>query len=221
MSRLFSPEVLEIVGRSLLISSGATIVALVFALPLSLSLLKSECRFSHTVIVISNSFLSIPAVVIGLVCYLMFSNQGPLGVLHLLYTTWAMMIAQAILVFPIILSLTVSGMKPIVKPLGDTILTMGANKFQLLFSLLYEGRRQFLAATIMGFSRVIGETGMTLMVGGNIKGETRVMTTTIALETMKGNFELAVMLGIVLLTLAVLINILLNIFIGKNNAAWV
>jgi len=221
MTSVLAPEVVEIVARSLAVSGCATAAAMAFALPVSLALLRSESRLARAVIVVSNSFLSVPAVVIGLGCYLLLSRNGPLGLLRLLYTPWAMIAAQAILAFPIILSLTVSGMKLIVKPVGDTILTMGANRFQFLLSLLYEGRRQFFAAAIMGFSRVIGETGMTMMVGGNIKGETRVMTTTIALETMKGNFELAVILGVILLAVAVVINIILNLYVGRNNASWV
>ena len=219
MPGLIAPQVVEIAGRSLWVSGCATLLALFFALPLGMVLLRSEKKAAGAVIVLSNSFLSIPAVVIGLTCYLFFSRGGPLGALHLLYTPLAMILAQALLAFPIILSLTVSGLKPIIKPVGDTLLTMGANKVQLTLSLVYEGRRQFFAAAIMGFSRVVGETGMTLMVGGNIKWETRVMTTTIALETMKGNFELAVSLGVILLCLAVAINIALNLFIGRNDAS--
>ena len=213
-----SPEITEIVGRSFAVSISATLLASLFAIPLAVHLSLNDFRGKKAVVVITHSMLSIPAVVIGLCCYLLFTRTGPLGPLRLLYTPWAIILAQALLSFPIAVSLIYSGLQPVAKPLRDTLLTLGAGPVRTLFSLLYEGRRQVLSALIMAFSRVVGETGMTMMVGGNIKGHTRVMTTTIALETLKGNFELAIWLGIILFLVAVVINLVLHLLVGDVHA---
>lgn len=218
MTNLFTSEVTEIVVRTFIISFTATCAALIFATPIGFLLIGTKNKITKILIITFNSFMSIPAVLIGLVCYLVFSGKGFLGFFRLLYTPYIMIIAQAILAFPIIISMIVAAMKSVADLVGDTLLSLGANRFQQKLSILYEGRRQFIAAATIGFSRVIGETGMTMMVGGNIKGETRVMTTTIALETMKGNFEIAIILGFVLFAVAVIINIILNCLLEKKNA---
>lgn len=218
MTNLFTSEVTEIVVRTFIVSFTATCVALIFATAIGFLLIGTKSKIARTLIIFFNSFMSIPAVLIGLVCYLVFSGKGILGFFGLLYTPYLMIIAQAILAFPVIISMKVAAMKPIVDSVGETLLSLGANRFQQKISIFYEGRRQFIAAATIGFSRVIGETGMTMMVGGNIKGETRVMTTTIALETMKGNFEIAIILGVVLFAVAVIINIIVNYLLEKKNA---
>ena len=211
-------ELVDIVLLSFIVSLTATIAASLLAIPISTYLVLNDFRGKRTVTVLFHGMLSIPAVVIGLCCYLAFTRTGPLGPLKLLYTPGAMIIAQTILALPIVVSLTYAGMNPLAKPLRDTFYSLGDTTSRMVLSLVYETRKQVFAAVIMAFSRVIGETGMTMMVGGNIKGHTRVMTTTIALETMKGNFELAVVLGIILFIVAIVINIILHVILGETHA---
>ncbi|OGF61585.1 MAG: hypothetical protein A2Y62_16935 [Candidatus Fischerbacteria bacterium RBG_13_37_8] len=213
-----NPEIFEVVVRSFFVSSAAILISSIIAIPLAVYISLKEFKGKKIFLAVINSFLAVPAVAIGLFCYLLFARNGFLGFFHLLYTAKAMIIAQALLAFPIILSLTVSGLQILAKPLRDTLFTLGLSPLQTVFSLLYELRRQVVTAIIMAFSRVIGETGMTLMVGGNIKGETRVMTTTIAMETMKGNFELAITLGIILLSTAIILNIVTQLLLGETHA---
>lgn len=211
-------ELIDIVLLSFFVSLSATLAASLLAVPAAVYLVLNDFRGKRAVTVIVHGMLSVPAVVIGLCCYLAFTRGGVLGPLKLLYTPGAMIIAQTILALPIVVSLTYAGMNPLAKPLRDTFYSLGDSTFRMISSLVYETRKQVFAAVIMAFSRVIGETGMTMMVGGNIKGHTRVMTTTIALETMKGNFELAVVLGIILFSVAILINIVLHVIVGESHA---
>jgi len=208
-------EIIEIVGLSILVSGSATIIAGIFGIPIGLYLACKEFRFKRLVIVLLNTWLALPAVLIGLLVYIFLSRRGPAGTLGLLFTPYAIILAQAILATPIISALCLSALKGMAKEIRDVCYSLGANRFQTVFLLIKEGKFAFLTAIITGFSRIIGETGMTLMVGGNIKGETRVMTTTIALETMKGNFEIGIAIGVVLLSVAVIINLLLQIIQGK------
>ena len=159
--------------------------------------------------------MAIPAVLIGLLVYILVTRRGLLGFLGLLFTPWAMVMAQAVLAFPIITALSLSALKGVAKETKDLAFSLGATPFQMSLAIIRQGKFAFLTAVIAGFSRVIGETGMSLMVGGNIKGETRVMTTAISLETMKGNFELGIALGLVLLLVALLLNIFLQLLQGK------
>lgn len=217
MEIILTSDFLSIVALTFTVSLSATFLAVISAVPLSFILIESKSKFAKIVVVFANGLMSVPAVVIGLICYMVFSGSGFLGFLNLLYTPYLMVIAQFLLAFPIMLSMTVSSMKPVVFSVGETIVSLGASEIQKKISLLYEGRRQLATAAIVGFSRVVGETGMTLMVGGNIKGQTRVMTTTIALETMKGNFEIAVYLGIILLITALLINLLIYLLSERKD----
>lgn len=214
---LFPPkrEIIEIILLSLVVSFSATLLASFFSLPIGIFLAVKEFRLKRVLIAILNTWLAIPAVLIGLLVYMFLSRRGYAGALGLLFTPYAMIIAQAILATPIIIILSLSSLKRIAKDVKDISYALGANKIQFMLILIKEGKFAFLTSIISGFSRVIGETGMTLMVGGNIKGETRVMTTAIALETMKGNFEIGIAIGIVLLLVAVMINILLQLLQGK------
>jgi tungstate transport system permease protein len=214
---LFPPEkeIIEIVVISLLVSGSATIIAGVVGIPIGVYLALKEFKFKRAIIIIINTWLALPAVLIGLLIYIFLSRRGPLGTFGFLFTPYALIIAQTILATPIICALSLSALKGIAKDVKDISYSLGANRFQTALILIKEGKFAFLTSVITGFSRVIGETGMTLMVGGNIKGETRVMTTAIALETMKGNFEIGIAIGIVLLFVAVIINIILQIVQGK------
>ncbi len=214
---LFPPkkDILEIVFLSLLVSGSATLLSAIFSIFLGVFLALREFKGKRILVGMLNTSLSIPSVLIGLLVYTLLFRKGPFGALSLLFTPYAMVIAQCLLAIPIITTLTFSALKGIAPKTRDVAFTLGASNWQTGFLLLKEGRFAFLSAIIMGFSRVIGETGMALIVGGNIKGETRVMTTTIALETMKGNFEIGISLGIVLLLVAIIINVFLQILQGK------
>ena len=217
LALLFPPrrELLQIVLLSLAVSSCATVLAGLVAVPTGVILALKEFRLKRLVIGILNTALAIPAVLIGLVVYMLVSRRGPLGPLGLLFTPGAMILAQTLLAFPIITALSLAALKGIAKDARDLSLSLGANRWQLAKTLVRQGKFAILTAFIAGFSRVIGETGMTLMVGGNIKGSTRVMTTAISLETMKGNFETGIALGLVLLVTALLVNIGLQSVQGK------
>jgi len=211
-------EVFSVVLLSFSVSLTAVFFSSLFSLPLSLLLALKKFRGNRFIVNSINSLMAVPAVAIGLVIYLLISRRGPLGVLGLLYTPWAMIIAQALLATPIITSLSLQTLKRIGSMVRETAVSLGASGWQMVITILKEAKSSLMAAFIVGFARVIGETGMTMMVGGNIKGATRVMTTAIALETMKGDFELAVALGIILLTVAFLLNIFLQTVQGLGQA---
>ncbi len=210
-----SGEILQVIGLSLLVSGCATVLAGLFAIPCGVFLSLVEFRCKRIVIALLNTALSIPAVLIGLLVYMAVTHRGPFGFLGLLFTPWAIILAQALLAFPIITALALSALKGLAAETRDLAYSLGASRRQMALAVIRQGRFAFLTAVIAGFSRVIGETGMTLMVGGNIKGETRVMTTAISLETMKGNFEFGIALGLVLLLVALLVNAGLQYVQGK------
>lgn len=217
LSFLFPPkkEIIEIVLLSLFVSGSATIIAGFFGIPLGIFVVLKDFKLRRFVIGFFNTCLAIPSVVIGLVVYILLSRKGPLGGFGFLFTPYAIILAQAILATPIITALTITAFKSIAKDIRDVSYSLGADRFQMVMTLLKEGKFAFLTAIITAFSRVIGETGMTLMVGGNIKGLTRVLTTAISLETMKGNFELGLALGVVLFFVAIVLNIILQLFQGN------
>jgi tungstate transport system permease protein len=210
-----SRELLSIVGLSLLVSGAATLLAAAIGAPLGLWLSVAEFRGRRFLIWLVQTALSIPAVLIGLVVYILVSRRGLLGFMGLLFTPGAIILAQALLATPIIAALTLAALKGQAREARDLAYSLGASRGRMLGTIVRQGRFAFLTAMITGFSRVIGETGMTLMVGGNIKGATRVMTTAISLETMKGNFEIGLALGIVLLVVALLVNAVLQACQGK------
>jgi len=215
LGMLFPPksEILEIVGLSLFVSGCGLILSTCLGLTLGFFLAQinlSPNRFSTLLVNILHTWMALPAICIGLLVYLFFTRQGPLGSLGLLYTPQVMILAQGILATPIVASLSFVAFKQLGKEVRETILSLGANYLQMVLMLIKEARFALLAALITAFARIIGETGMTLLVGGNIKGYTRVMTTAIALETMKGNFELGIALGIILLIVAFIINFCLQ-----------
>jgi tungstate transport system permease protein len=210
-----SGEILRIVALSLVVSGAATLLASLAAVPASLFLALKEFRGKRLLVGLVNTAMSVPAVLIGLLVYGLVNRRGPLGTLGLLFTPGAMVLAQALLAFPLITALALAALKGIAKDARDLALSLGANRLQLAAAVIRQGRFAFLTAIIAGFSRVIGETGMTLMVGGNIKGQTRVLTTAISLETMKGNFEIGIALGIVLLLAALAVNVALQGVQGK------
>ena len=203
-------ELLGIILLSLRVSGTALLLATCIGLPLGALLVLNKIPLRGLITSILNAFMGLPPVVAGLFVYLLLSRSGPLGFLALLYTPAAMIIAQTILAFPIVASLSpaIVGVDPII---GQAARTLGATPFQTSLAVVREARYGILSAVIAGFGRVMAEVGAILIVGGNIAGYTRVMTTTIALETDKGNFELALALGIVLLAISLSINAVIHV----------
>ena len=204
------PYVMEIAGRSLSISGTACLLASLICLPLGSLIHFHHFRGRRALINIIQTLFSVPTVLVGLFVFVLFSRAGPLGELGILFTPPAMVIGQMILITPLLLGLTISALSGVSKEIVDTATSLGASGFQTVWLVLREARYAVLVAVIMGFGRAISEVGCALMVGGNFKDVTRVLTTAIYLETGKGELELAIALGIILLFLALIINIALN-----------
>jgi len=204
------PEVMEIAGRSLRISGAACLLASLICLPLGSLIHFHNFRGKRALINIIQTLFSVPTVLVGLFVLVLFSRAGPLGELGILFTPPVMVVGQMILITPLLLGLTISALSGVSGEIVDTATSLGASGFQTVLLVLREARYAVLAAVIMGFGRAISEVGCALMVGGNIRGATRVITTAIALETSKGELALAIALGIILLFLALIINIVLN-----------
>lgn len=209
-------ELLGIILLSLKVSGTALVVATLIGLPLSALLGFRKFPLKGLIISILNTFMGLPPVVVGLFVYLLLSRSGPLGFLSLLYTPAAMIIAQSILAFPIVSSLSHTALVGVDPVIRQASLTLGATSFQASLTIVREARYGIMSAVIAAFGRVMAEVGAILIVGGNIAGFTRVMTTTIALETDKGNFELALALGIILLTISLMINSALHLIQKKD-----
>jgi len=206
----FDPEVMEIAGRSLRISVTSAILASLICVPLASLIHFHQFRGKRFLINLIQTFYSVPTVVIGLFVFVFISRAGPLGWLGLLFSPPAIVIGQMLLITPILLGLTISALRGVDRSIIDTARSLGASGFQTAIVILREARFAVMAAVIMGFGRAISEVGISLMVGGNIRGFTRVITTAISLETSKGDLELSIALGIILISIALIINIILN-----------
>ncbi|MFC2017491.1 ABC transporter permease [Chloroflexota bacterium] len=204
------PEVMEIAGRSLGISVTSCLLASLMCIPLASLIHFHKFPGKRILINVIQTFYSLPTVCIGLFVFVLFSRAGPLGGTNLLFTPTVMVLGQMILITPILLGLTISALSSIDKAILDTAISLGASGFQVAAVILREARYAVLATIIMGFGRAISEVGLALMVGGNIKGFTRVMTTAISLETSKGELELSLALGIILIFIALMVNVALN-----------
>jgi len=203
-------EVMQIAGRSLVFAATSCSIATLICLPLGSVIHFNSFRGKRLIINITQTLYSVPTVAIGLFVFVFISNAGPLGSLGLLFSPVAIVIGQVFLVSPVIIGLTISALSGVDKAVMETAISLGANRFQATALVVREARFAILAALIMGFGRAISEVGLSMMVGGNIKGFTRTITTAIALETSKGEVELAMALGIILVFLALVINIVLN-----------
>jgi len=206
----FDPEVMEIAGRSLAIAATSCSIASLMCLPLGSLIHFSRFAGKRLLINLLQTLYSVPTVAIGLFVFVLFSRAGPIGGLGLVFTPIAIVIGQALLVTPIILGLTISALSGVDKAVTETAISLGASRFQAISLTIKEVRYAILTAVIMGFGRAISEVGISLMVGGNIKGFTRTITTAISLETSKGDIELSIALGIILIFLAMIINFALN-----------
>ncbi len=209
------PELYFIVYISLYVSFFSTIVASILGVPLGFFIAVNEFKGKRAVITVLNTLLALPTVVIGLFVYAFLSRRGVLGHWGLLYTPMAIIIGQVILILPWVATFTLSAVSRIDQRYRRTAMTLGANVVQTSLAIAREARFGILAAIIAAFGRVIAEIGIAMMLGGNIKGFTRTMTTAMALEHNKGEFVLAVALGVVLLTVSLLMNIFLQLVQGR------
>ena len=209
-------DLLNIVGVSLKVSIASTLISSVMSVPLGFFISVNSFRGKRVVITVLNTLLALPTVVIGLFVYTVISRRGVLGILGLLYTQKAIVIGQIFLIIPIITTFTISAISRIDSRYRLTAMTLGADQFQTLTVLLIEARFAIVSAVVGGFGRVISEIGISMMLGGNARGFTRTMTTAMALEYDKGEFVLAIALGIILMTISLFINVLLNYFQGRT-----
>ncbi len=203
-------EVLDITILSLKVSGIATLISLFIGISTGTVVALNTFPGKKIVVSVINTGMGLPPVVVGLFVTIFLWRSGPLGFLGILYTPLAIIVAQAVIATPIVMGITVAAMQQIPRKMRLQILGLGATRFQMVWMLLREARLSLLAAVMAGFGGVISEIGASIMVGGNIKGYTRVLTTATVMETSKGNFDVAIALSIILLALAYFINLLLT-----------
>jgi tungstate transport system permease protein len=199
-------EVLEITLLSLRVSLIAVVLALVAGVPAGTALALTRFPGRSFIVSLVNTGMGLPPVVVGLFVSMLLWRSGPLGVLELLYTPGAIVLAQFVIALPVVAGLTLAAVQQIAPEFRLQILALGASRGQLLWVLLREARLPMLAAMMAAFGAVISEVGASMMVGGNIRGQTRVLTTATVLETGKGNFEIAIALSVLLLAITFLVN---------------
>jgi tungstate transport system permease protein len=209
-------DLIEIILLSLRVTFSAVALACAIGLPLGAALAIGRFPGRMAAVTVINALMGLPPVVVGLAVYLLLSRAGPLGVLQLLYTPTAMIIAQTILVTPIIAALTRQVVEDLHGEYDELLRAMGAKRFSVILTLLWDARYSLMTGALAGLGRALGEVGAIIVVGGNINHVTRVMTTTIALETSKGNLALALGLGIILVGLSILVN---SLVMGLRSSA--
>ncbi len=205
ISRL-DPQLVDIVALSVQVSLAAVVIAAVIGLPLGAALAVERFTGRHALIVFLNALMGLPPVVVGLLVYLLLSRAGPLGDLGLLFTPAAMVVAQAVLVTPIIAALSRQTLEDMWVEYEEQLRSFGAGRVSAALTLLWDSRLSLITVVLAGFGRAAAEVGAVMIVGGNIEGVTRVMTTAIALETSKGDLPLALGLGIILIALVIALN---------------
>jgi tungstate transport system permease protein len=204
-------EVMAITLLSLKISCSATLISLLIGIPAGVLLALSDFFGRRFVISLVNTGMGLPPVVVGLFVTIFLWRNGPLGFLEILYTPAAMILAQAVIATPIVTGITIASIQQLPANLKLQVLALGATRVQTVWILVRESRLPLLAAVMAGFGGVISEVGASIMVGGNIKGQTRVLTTATVMETGKGNFDVAIALSLILLVLAFSVNYLLTV----------
>ena len=205
------PEVVDIALRSIQVSTAATLIAALIAIPLGALIYFYDFPGKRGVINIVQTLYALPTVIVGLIVYLMISHSGPLGQLDLLYTTKAMVIAQVILVSPLIIGFTISALTGLDRDMKNTVLGLNAPAYRAMLTLVREAKFAILSAVVLAFGRAIAEVGAVMMVGGNIRHFTRTLTTAITLNTSMGEFAVSIALGIILLGIALVVNLGVNI----------
>lgn len=203
-------DLFEIILLSLRVTVTAVVIATLIAVPLGAWLAVSRFRLRRLTIATLNALMGLPPVVVGLILYILLSRSGPFGVLNLLFTPTAMIIAQIVIITPIIASIAHQAIRDLWANYHDLLISLNTSKWQRIKTLAYDARRSLITASLAGFGRAIGEVGAIMIVGGNIDHVTRVLTTAIALETGKGEFAFALALGFVLIGLAVALNVAIH-----------
>jgi len=206
----FDPEVMSITFLSLQVSGLATIISLFIGISVGTTVALSKFPGRRIVVSLINTGMGLPPVVVGLFVTIFLWRNGPLGFLGVLYTPGAMIIAQTVIATPIVMGITLAAIQQLPQKLRLQILALGATRIQMVWILIKEAKLPLLAAVMAGFGGVISEVGASIMVGGNIKGHSRVLTTATVMETSRGNFDIAIALGIILLLLAYIINLILT-----------
>lgn len=210
----FDPGLARIVLLSLQVSLSATLIAALIGLPLGSAIAVERFPGRQVLVVLLNALMGLPPVVVGLLIYLLLSRAGPLGSLGILFTPQAMVIAQTVLIIPIIAALSRQTIEDAWREYSEQLRSLGARRLTAAMTLIWDTRFSLLTILLAGFGRAAAEVGAVMIVGGNIDGVTRVMTTTIALETSKGDLPLALGLGLVLITLVILLNALAAVIRG-------
>ncbi len=213
-------EILEIVLLTLKVSGISVIISMVFGMPIGLLVGLNNFKSKRFVITIINTGMGLPPVAAGLLISIMLWRSGPLGILGIMYTPTAMIIAQVLIASPIISGVTLAAIQQVNPKLKLQALSLGANRVQVLWILLKEAKLPALAAIMAGFGGVISEVGASTMVGGNIKGQTRVLTTATVQNVGMGNFDVAIALVIILLILAFIVNLFLTLIQQRENKTW-
>lgn len=205
-----NPELYQIIGRTLVISTVATALAMLVGIPIGYGLARGRFRGRTMLLSAVNTGMGIPPVVVGLIVWLLLTRSGPLGSLDLIYTKQAMMIAQFVIATPLVIGFTAASIQSLPAELPDLLYTLGAGRLRRLWMIVSEAQLGLLAAIMAGFGAVISEVGASMTVGGNLRGSTRVLTTAIVTETGRGNVPVALALGLLLLALAFSVNVLLT-----------
>ena len=219
MGDLFLRDFFDIVGLSISIGLTASAIAAAVSLPLGAALAIFSFRGRRLLVVLVNAFFGLPPVVVGLAIYMALSHSGPLGFLHWLYTPAAMVVAQATLATPIMAALVHRASERAWARYGDELISDGASHAQAIFQILHIIRADLLTAVLAGFGRTISEVGAVILVGGNIRGLTRTMTTTIALQTSQGELALALSLGVLLIGISISISATIFALAGSARSA--
>jgi tungstate transport system permease protein len=206
----FDPEVMGITFLSIKVSGSATLISLIIGISVGAGVALTRFPGRRIVVSLINTGMALPPVVVGLFVTISLWRNGPLGFMGILYTPLAMIIAQAVIATPIVTGITLAAVQQLPAKLRLQILALGATRLQMLWILIKEAKLSLLAAVMAGFGGVISEVGASIMVGGNIKGYSRVLTTATVMETGRGNFDVAIALSIILLLLAYLINLVLT-----------
>ncbi|MFC1963530.1 ABC transporter permease [Chloroflexota bacterium] len=204
------PDVLAITARTLAISVSSTLFATLIFVPLACLIYFHNFRGKRLLISIVQTFYSLPTVFVGLLVFITFSRAGPLGGFGILFTPMVMVIGQVVLIAPIVIGLTISALSGVGTEIKDTAISLGASRFQAIQMIIKEARYAVLTAIMVAFGRAISEVGLAIMVGGNIRGFTRTLTTAMSLETQMGNIEFSIALGLILIALALIVSIFVN-----------
>lgn len=210
-----NPAVVEVTKRSLSISLSSILLASLYCIPLAGLIEFRSFWGKRSLINLIQTLYSLPTVTVGLLVFLLLSRSGPLGSLNLLFTPAGMVIGQTILITPIMIGLTIAALGGVGSQIRDTARSLGATEFQIIVTVIKEAKPAVLAAVLLGFGRALSEVGVAMMIGGNIRGYTRVLTTSIALETSMGNIEFSIALGIILLSISLIINLAVNWVQGR------